>query len=280
MNRTLILIALGGACFAAAPAAATFDLNIIYAASVTPEQRAVFEQAEATWESLITGYQPGITLTGITITASTPNLVDPPGSDILGQAGPNGFRPFQGGFRLTQTGFMEFDSENVDDLIAQGFFDDVVVHEIGHILGIGTNWTLNNVYTNGTGQYTGQHGVAAYNAEFGQTGTFIPVELGGNSGTSNKHWDEVDLGAALTGITDTMGRDLTHEIMTGWLNIGRPPYIADFTVQSLRDIGFTVVPEPSTAAGMALAMVVLGWQVRRRQWRISAPPSKDRLPAL
>jgi hypothetical protein len=232
-------------------ALAQFQINLVYDATVTPEQKAIFEYAAQTWESYILGYQPGISITGLTINASTPNIVDPPGTDILGLANATSWVT-QGGYRLTTAGFMQFDSENVDQLMAQGWFDEVVIHEMGHVIGIGINWVANGVYVNGSGRYTGQYGVAAYNAEFNQSGSWIPVELAGGASTANKHWDEVDNGAALTGITDALGRDLTHELMTGWLNVGRPPYIANFTIQSLRDIGFrvveppTAVPEPAT----------------------------------
>lgn len=275
MNHTQrgILVALMVLAIAtsARHAAAQFNIHINYAASVTPAQQEIFELAAATWESYITGYQPGISITGITIQASTPNLVDPEGTDILGLANATAWVN-QGGFRLTTAGFMQFDSENVDQLMADGWFDEVVIHEMGHVLGIGINWISNGVYINGSGRYTGQYGVAAYNAEFGQTGDYIPVELSGGTSTANRHWDEVDMGAALTGITDIMGRDIAHELMTGWLNVGRPPYIANFTIQSLRDIGFTVVdlsavPEPATAACLVPLAAVLAWRNRRRASR-------------
>ena len=75
--------------------------------------------------------------------------------------------------------------------------------------------------------------------------------------------------AALTGIINSHGRDLTHELMTGWLNIGQPPYIANFTIQSLRDIGFTVVdpsvvPEPATLVLLVPLAAAAGlWRVTR-----------------
>lgn len=267
MSRYCILFSL--LLLAAAPARAEFDIQLVFDASVTDEQKTYFELGAQTWESYITGYQPGIGLTGITIDVSTPNLPDPGGTDILGQANATAFVN-QGGYRLTQAGYMEFDVENVDDLIDQGYFDEVVIHEMGHVIGIGINWISNGVYVNGSGRYTGQYGLAAYNADYGQSGTFIPVELAGGAGTANKHWDEVNNGAALTGITDYLGRDLTHELMTGWLNVGQPPYVSNMTVQSLRDIGFEVVnlrnvPEPTTLVTVA-TMLAVGVAFRQRRY--------------
>lgn len=273
MNKTqrgvLAAILLWSAC-AAGEAFAQFTINLNYDSTVTPAQKEIFELAASTWESLIIGYQPGISITGVTINASTPDLYDPPGTDVLGMANATHWIN-QGGFRLTTAGYMQFDVENVEDLMAQGWFDEVVIHEMGHVLGIGINWVSNGVYINGSGRYTGQYGVAAYNAEFGQTGDYIPVELAGGPSTANKHWAEVFQGAALTGITDALGRDMAHELMTGWLNVGRTPYLANFTIQSLRDIGFvvvdlTAVPEPATI-GLLIPLVLVGMRWRKRGWR-------------
>jgi hypothetical protein len=267
--RWLCLATLAICCLVGQHAAAQFQINVIYDSTVTPQQQSIFELAAQTWESHILGYQPGITITGLTINASTPNLIDPPGQDILGLANATAWVN-QGGFRLSTAGFMQFDSENVTQLINQGYFDEVVIHEMGHVLGIGINWISNGVYVNGSGRYTGQYGLAAYNAEYGQTGSWIPVELSGGASTANKHWNEVDNGAALTGIHNAQGRDLTHELMTGWLNIGQPPYIANFTIQSLRDIGFrvveppTTVPEPATVMLLVPLVVVVGLGATRR----------------
>jgi hypothetical protein len=41
------------------------------------------------------------------------------------------------------------------------------------------------------------------------------------------------------------------------------PFLSNTTVQSLRDLGFAVVPEPGTGT---LLFVVLGFTVRRERW--------------
>ena len=56
---------------------------------------------------------------------------------VLGQAGPclTGATD-----HLSRVGVMEFDSADVVTMESNGTFDDVVLHEMGHVLGIGTLW--------------------------------------------------------------------------------------------------------------------------------------------
>ena len=58
---------------------------------------------------------------------------------ILGQAGPDLLRPSRS--RLPAHGEMEFDSADVASMFANGTWTNVILHEIGHILGIGTLWS-------------------------------------------------------------------------------------------------------------------------------------------
>jgi len=216
-------------CCLAGQAHGAFDLTINLS-GFTAEQEAMFAQAETMWEDVITGYQLGISRTGITINAQTADLGGAGGT--LAQAGPTGSTN-QGGFRLTTSGTMTFDIADLPNLTNNGRLVFTAAHEIGHILGIGTQWNRNNVYVDGTGQYTGAFGVAAYQQEFDPDATFVPVELNGGGGTVDSHWDET------SSVQDPFGRDLDEELMTGFLSGSN--FLSTTTVQSLRDIGFEVV---------------------------------------
>ncbi|WP_425100488.1 hypothetical protein [Tropicibacter sp. S64] len=256
-----------------------FDINIVFGGGLTSSQQAVFTAAEYFWESMITGYQIAFTdgsslVTGPTITAQGAAIDGAGGTNgnVLGQAGPNTAYVVSDGtnsFAYTATGTMTFDTYDLPDMEASGTFFDVIVHEMGHVLGFGTLWNTNSfggvfagtqsVYTNGTGQYTGAYGVTAYNAEFGNTDAFVPVELDGGTGTANGHWDEVNFAGG------------SLDLMTGF--IGSPNGSADApfaavtlsatTIASFADIGYTTVVTHAIApvplpAGLGLGLMALG----------------------
>jgi hypothetical protein len=105
-------------------------------------------------------------------------------------------------YLLTATGTMQFDSADAATMYNAGTLDDVILHEMGHVIGLGTLWTYTgyqNMYTSGSGRYNGALGNSAYARELtSPPTTYIPVELGGGAGTANGHWDEVNGGACCT----------------------------------------------------------------------------------
>lgn len=251
---------------------AGFDINVVYYGTPTPGELAAFSAAEAKWESIITGYQiDDIFSTTVKINAYL-QPIDGPGM-VLGSAGPTFAKinaaqtAVTSNYVYTDEGDMIFDTADTAALVGAGLFDEVILHEMGHVLGIGVLWSSADVgfpgrqehYIFGTGQYTGPAGLAAYNAEFGQSGTYVPVELGGGSGTANAHWNEVNNGVATTGLLSNLQpgpfNDMRYELMTGWLN--GPLFMSSLTSQSMVDLGYTVVPEPSslllTCLGLWLA---------------------------
>ena len=162
---------------------------------------------------------------------------------------------------------MTFDSADLASLESSGSLEDVILHEMAHVLGFGTLWELNSLYTPDSGEYTGAFGLAAYQAEFNQPGaTFVPIELGGGAGTAGGHWDEIDGGAGLTGITDGSGNDMRDELMTGWLNPN--PFISNTTRMSFMDLGYTVSAVPVPAAVWLFISgfgMLFGFAARKRQ---------------
>ncbi|WP_146448366.1 PEP-CTERM sorting domain-containing protein [Bythopirellula polymerisocia] len=253
-------------------------------ASQLTSLQASLDLAEARWENVITGYQPGISITGVSITtvAGSAFAAAAPGSIVS-----------QGGFYLSTTGTLFVNPAVIDAYaswngvgptnpnpayLGLNYLDDILGHEIGHALGIGTLWDDNGVSMGGTGQYTGTYGVQAYQMEFDPLATFVPVEQAGGTGTPDNHWNQLMRSSAqegnpsdpwslspLTGITDAQGRDFAMELMTGALDPDYgEPFLSMTTVQSLRDMGFTVVPEPSGMVLLACAAGVITTGRRRR----------------
>lgn len=250
-------------------ARAQFDITVNFTGGLTASQQEVFATAASFWESHVTGYRPaGVTLTGVTISASG-QAIDGSGN-VLGSAGPTNFSN-QGGFRYATAGSMRFDTADLSAMEADGTLLPVVMHEMAHVLGFGTLWTSNGLYTNGTGRYTGAGALATWKLEFERpTDTFVPVELGGGSGTANSHWNENNNGFGRTGIVDQQGRDMRDELMTGW--ISSSTFVSNTTIQQFYDLGYTVVPVPEPAALMAVSAALLAWRaVRRRRWQGTRP---------
>jgi hypothetical protein len=258
------------------PVSATFTIQVNYTGD--PTYQPYFAAAASTWQTLLVGYQDGAIqaistgssytgafvgdpLTTVFIDANvTP--IDGVGS-ILGSAGPTAIALDFSGFILTTDGEMQFDSADAANLVTAGLFDDVVMHEMAHVLGFGTLWGLNGVYNAGTGEFLGANATAYWQSEFGQTGT-PDVELAGGPGTAEAHWNENTGGAGLTGISSING-DMRNELMTGWLN--SPTFISDMTIASFIDIGFigslAAIPEPSSFFAMGLVFASLGLKRRR-----------------
>ena len=253
-------IRLGGSFNSTSP----FQISLNYFNPPSPSEAAAFEAAKAVWEGLITGWKETVGISSVTIDVNLSNIDGAGG--ILGSAGPT-TGVVTTNFLYASSGSMTFDTSDIPSL--GSVFSDVVLHEMGHVLGIGTLWSASaatggavtgrqELYINNSGQYTGAFGVAAYTAEFGQDGAFVPVELGGGPGTANGHWNEVDGGGQLTGIVGP-GGDLRNELMTGWLDA--PLFISNTTIQSMQDLGFNVVPEPASATLLAFGCILI---VRRR----------------
>lgn len=253
-----------------------FDIVLIHTNPLTAAEQSAFAAAEQTWESLITGFQDTISDTTLEITTNI-GAIDGPGS-ILGSAGPTSVKAgAELTFAYAGAGEMNFDTADTANLAAAGTLDDVILHEMGHVLGIGTLWNIpalalgppwdgmQNLYTAGSGQYTGVNAIAAWQGEFGQSDAFVPIELGGNPGTRDGHWNENDGGAGPTGIVSQFGpnagKDFRDEIMTGWL--GGETFISNVTKGGLIDLGYIVpsfqssaaVPEPGT---WAMSFLLIG----------------------
>jgi hypothetical protein len=119
-------------------------------------------------------------LTGLTIFASV-KAIDKKGG-TLAQAtacafsSPNGSIEF--GTLRPRVGWMSFDVDDLDGIIRDGSIDRVVLHEMGHVLGIGVLWPQLGLVTDpptassqsSDPRYTGQHGMAGYEAVGGPLG--------------------------------------------------------------------------------------------------------------
>ena len=243
--------------------AGPFTIAVNFTGGLTASQQALFSTAANTWMGLLPSYQSGINIASLAINASGV-AIDGVGG-ILGSAGPNTYVN-QAGYRVANSGTMQFDSEDLANMESNGTLLAVILHEMAHVMGFGTLWSLNSVYSGGSGQFTGANAIAAYITEFNQpSATFVPVELGGSPGTANGHWNEMDGGWSDLGIASAQG-DMRFEVMTGW--VSAPYYISNTTVASFVDIGYvsaeTGVPEPATLLLISGGLALIGFRRYRR----------------
>jgi hypothetical protein len=225
-----------------ANAANGYTITLRFINTPTTAQRAFFETAAARWEGIITGDVPNTTGTiparSCGNSFKTPSFngevddilidvllqpIDGPGN-ILGAAGPCLARNED---LLTLYGLMFFDTADLDFLGQFGIFDEVVVHEMGHVLGIGTLWNFGRSLLQGANtqdpRFVGPMAIAGY-LEVGGRGNSIPVEEGFGPGTALSHWDE---------------ETFDKELMTGFIGTKGAP-LSVMTIGSVGDLGYQV----------------------------------------
>jgi len=157
-------------------------------------------------------------------------------SGTLAQAGPCFLRTVGG---LTILGQMQFDEADLTVIENDGNLFPVVLHEMGHVLGIGTLWTDKNLLRNpsldGSGNlvpgqdtyFPGERAIEAFDDHGGlaYNGEKVPVENASGSGSGDSHWRE---------------SVLTVELMTPRLNSNQPTTLSSITIGSIFDLGYSV----------------------------------------
>jgi hypothetical protein len=236
-----------------------FAITLCITSELKPSQRAAFESAAARWADIIRGDLPDVhstfevdhcgrgsprisqTFDDVVIFAGI-RQIDGRGT-VLARAGWCARR--QGG--LPMLGVMEFDEADVAPVEEQRQLVSLILHEMGHVLGIGTIWSELGLLQNpsSSGQtldtyYSGAGGLAGFDIVGGTTytgGLKVPVENTGGPGTMNGHWRESVLG---------------YELMTGYLSPTFNP-VSALTVRSLADLGYIVEPGAGDPFTMGLA---------------------------
>ena len=227
---------------------AGYTMTLCFTTAMSATQRAAFVNAANRWSSIITADLPDVpfslpagdcgdnspamnqTFDDLVLFAGVESIDGPSG--ILGQAGPCYIRGSAG---LPFVGVMIFDVADMNGMEASGSLNAVILHEMGHVLGIGTLWSLKGLLQNPSSggasppdtYYSGAQGIVGFDAIGGTgytAGLKVPVENTGGPGTRNGHWRESVLG---------------RELMTGFINSGSNP-LSVLTIRSLMDLGYTV----------------------------------------
>ncbi|WP_457629881.1 Ig-like domain-containing protein, partial [Oceanithermus sp.] len=134
-------------------AVSNYDITLRFETDLSESQREAFEWAARRWSEVIVGDLSDVNdyrleegacgnentevldIDDLTIFVSV-EPVDGEGG-VLGSGGPCYLRSDSG---LPYVGRVSFDSDDLDNLEDQGMLKSVILHEMGHVLGIGTIW--------------------------------------------------------------------------------------------------------------------------------------------
>jgi hypothetical protein len=200
-----------------------YTIDVVFGGGLTPSQQAIFALAAARWSQIIIGDVPDVGAIDDLEIFAQGVAIDGVGG-ILGQAGPTAFRPAT---FLPFQGIMQFDSADLANLESSGQLVDVILHEMGHVIGSGTIWNNLGLLTGAGGadpRFTGANATTEFNNRFGTAVPDVPVENTGGPGTRDSHWRE---------------STFNNELMTGFLNPGVNP-ISRITIGQWQDLGYQV----------------------------------------
>lgn len=256
--------------FTATGQTASFTVEVRFygnVGNISAGATAAFQEAKTRWEALVFGDlaelpvnltagacggafadHPAVneTVDDLVILAKI-DSIDGPGG-VLGAAGPCWIRTGTNA-PLPALGLMRFDSADVAGYVASGRFDEIVLHEMGHVLGFGTLWNqapLNLLAgpcpipsTNCTTDphFTGAQAIKAFDRVGGTAYVAsakvpaencvsgVPAGCGAAAGTINGHWRESVFGA---------------ELMTGYFPGGGATPLSIISAASLWDMNYLV----------------------------------------
>ena len=256
----------------------SFQIRLVYLQQPTAPQLEAFDGAAAHWSCVIIGELTDVVVNknqnacGVGDPAMTNQNVDDlqifvslvPIDGVggtLGQAGPCFIRNSN---KLTVVGIMKFDTADLGTMLTNGTLDDVILHEMGHVLGFGGLWddpTKNLILNAGSADptFTGAQALAAFdNTNGGNTyvGAKIPVENTGGPGTADSHWREsVFDDELMTGFISSPGNPLSLTTVESFVDLG-------YTANGAEADGYTLPAPPPFASTSSRPRVSLGDDIR------------------
>ena len=228
--------------------ATPFDIELVFATSMTRAQEAAFRRAAERWMAILAPTDlPDVPLNGMASCGADPRFrrhvetiddvmivvavseIDGP-LGTLGRAGPCLIRIANS---LPVYGRIVMDAADIGQLATRDL-EEVILHEMGHVLGIGLLWPRLGLLRNPASEtsmpdthFTGPLTIAAFDEAggTGYRGAKVPVENRGGQGTWNSHWRETVLAL---------------EAMTPFQHLGVADPLSAITIQSLADLGYEV----------------------------------------
>ena len=217
---------------AGAAVTSAYKIEVRFLGGLTTAQKNAFKVAADRWAKVIVGDLPSVRVDGeivddLLILAQGTAIDGPRG--ILGQAGPTHIRPANAGKSkfLPVKGIMSFDTADLKAMEKDGTLKDVIAHEMGHVIGVGTIWErkglLKDAGTN-TVRFVGKNARKEFGKLKKSAAADVPVENTGGPGTADGHWRE---------------SVFRNELMSGFIAAPNNP-LSRLTVASLLDLGYDV----------------------------------------
>jgi hypothetical protein len=221
-----------------------FHIEVSFRGGLTESQKQAFKNAADRWTRVIVGDLPDAMVNGERIDDV---LIEAQGAPIdgvgrvLGQAGPRLVRPASAGKHafLPITGTMQFDTADLASMEQRGILNDVITHEMGHVLGcVDFIWERKGLVTGRETEawaFTGQSAMAEYGKLLDPCSPAgvdaegapkpVPIENQHGPGTRGSHWRETVFGS---------------ELMTGFVSQSGGNPLSRVTAGMLEDLGYQV----------------------------------------
>ena len=123
-------------------------------------------------------------------------------------------------------GSIQIDPNDIEIALEKNVFLPLLLHELGHVLGVGTMWEEHGLVDGET--YIGIHGVEAWQDEVGCSTGYLPL--------SGNHWNE---------------DCVQNEFMTPFFRFNHPAPVSSLTMGSLEDLGYVVNRQEEDLFGLS-----------------------------
>lgn len=214
-----------------------FDISLVFTDAVAHTYRPSIEAAAATWMEILKGtewediaFDGRRDCHGLEVDLGTVNdmvvLVDAFAMDgDLGTAARAG-TCIRRADSAPVVGYVNFDEDDLGTLLQHDDLEEIMLHELTHVLGFGFRWVLLNLLDQDSDpvfdpHFTGSRAIAAFDEAGGinYTGAKVPTEPG------QGHWRDSVFGS---------------ELMVSFLYVNRREPLSAITLEALVDMGFWV----------------------------------------
>lgn len=223
--------------------ASQFDMEVRYLSAVPPRVRQAVEAAVNRLRHAIAGDVPNIQ---VSLSANECFAGSPPINEVIDDilvyvdvaplAGFAGFSSAcwvrtQGGLPIVS--YVRINTNELARMESQGWLDQLILHELGHAIGLlEFIWTRQGL-TQGIGTsspvFRGTRATQAFAAVGGTpAGAFLPLENEGVIGTIHTHWRYAVM---------------RPELMSSFITVGLPSPLSQVTLGALGDMGYTINPD-------------------------------------